>query len=243
MRIGYSPESAEGTLGEPRAVVTGSNGLIYVGDAGSMSVKVYDEQAGFVRQFGGRGRGKGRILSIQAMATDGDEIVVADAYRRAFTWWSLDGAFKREVVLSHELGWPKQFARLQDRRWLLLYLTPPLFRGPVLHVRSEDLRTAEQGLAALDDLFDVEDVGSLFVHGSRPGRFALLADGAIAYAPGAYDGRVYFLRKGEMHSAGRLCTVIRLRASRCRSSGEIEATAFCGATTRDRGAVQRGPLV
>ncbi len=162
-----------------------------------MSIKVYDTQGQFVDQFGGRGRGRAQLLSIQSMALDGEAIVVADAYRRAFTWWSLDGTFKRELVLDHEVGWPTQFSRLADGRWLLLYLAPPFFHGPLLHIRSRDLSVAEEVVSELKGLVDA-DAASLFVHASRPGRFALLdGGGTIAYVPGPYEGRVHFFRRSQ----------------------------------------------
>src|SRR5690625_7566686 len=59
LAIGLPDQSLEYQFGEPVAVRTDQEGLIYVADRGSMEVKVFDSDGQYIKRIGGSGGGPG----------------------------------------------------------------------------------------------------------------------------------------------------------------------------------------
>jgi hypothetical protein len=84
----------------------GSDNL-YVLDAGNHRVLVFDARGGFVRAIGKQGGGPGELQAPAALAVLSDgTIAVADLGRGAFSLFSPQGAFVRNVQFVDSLGIP-----------------------------------------------------------------------------------------------------------------------------------------
>ncbi|HEX2189477.1 MAG TPA: 6-bladed beta-propeller [Longimicrobiaceae bacterium] len=71
---------------------------LYVLDRGNARVVVFDPAGRHLRTFGRRGNGPGEFSLPQRMTVSrGDEVVVSDVGRRAFSVFGPDGAFRRSV--------------------------------------------------------------------------------------------------------------------------------------------------
>jgi len=76
-------------------------GSLYVLDAGSFRVLVFDAEGNFMRQIGGQGDGPGEItFPTGLVVTNTGSVVVADMGRSAFTVFSRDGTYQRQVPWS-----------------------------------------------------------------------------------------------------------------------------------------------
>ena len=92
LAIGLPDQSLEYQFGEPVAVRTDQEGLIYVADRGSMEVKVFDSDGQYIKSIGGRGRGPGEIHEIELMEmTPEDNIVILDRVNLRFMTIDRDG--------------------------------------------------------------------------------------------------------------------------------------------------------
>lgn len=73
------PDTADGGLRDPRAIVVGANGNLYVVDAGRGDVQEFTPTGTFVRKWGTEGSGPGQLAGPTAMAVAADgSLVVAD---------------------------------------------------------------------------------------------------------------------------------------------------------------------
>ena len=85
--IGDDEEApSEYLLGSPEIVRTDSQGNIYVKDARSADVRVFDANGRYVTTVGKRGEGPGELQEVFGMHVDGDDrVIVADRTSRRLT--------------------------------------------------------------------------------------------------------------------------------------------------------------
>lgn len=96
-----------------RAFARDSRDWIWVLDAGTRSVQVFDTAGVFVRRIGREGGGPGEFLNPIGMAWDGDDMLwIADAANSRYTVFDTAGnlvATHPRSVLGWRLPWPGQF--------------------------------------------------------------------------------------------------------------------------------------
>jgi hypothetical protein len=93
LQIGVVAGEAAYEFHEIGPIAVDDHGEIYVGNGGSASVRVFDAEGRFLREFGRSGQGPGEFRSINAIWFAGDTVVVVD--RRAFraSLFGRDGTF------------------------------------------------------------------------------------------------------------------------------------------------------
>ena len=155
---------------------------LYVLDRGNARVVAFDSTGHFLRVFGRRGNGPGEFTIPQRMTvTRGDEVVVSDVARQAFSVFGLDGAFRRSVPYAQ--GWVMTGSKLA-----------PHSRGGVVSFFLQGLGLGSSKARVLWQPLGHEAVVPLFTapigataFRSKPvfspsTRFAVLPSGALAVA-------------------------------------------------------------
>lgn len=199
-RIGTEGRLSDGSLGDPRALLTLPDGRILVADAAAMKVKVYDPRGAYVRSFGSRGRGPSQFLSLFSLSLDGERVVVGDGHRRAFSVWTVDGVFLEETLLPAADAWPRQVLLARDS-WILLQLSARVLDEPatpaetmLFQARSRDFRQVVREFGSAQHLVSLSTPAERALHLGRPGYF-VVAEGGVVFASLAYRGNLVRIDK------------------------------------------------
>ena len=184
----------------PELVRTDSQGNIYVKDARSAEVRVFDAGGRFVTTIGKRGAGPGEMREIYGMHVDGnDRLIVADRMSRRFTIFTdLGQSFQIKSTQTELTLAPNPILSLNDS-FLLTYVE--LFANPeggpsiqgdkYLHVHDKELNRLES-FATLDDIYNLE-VPFLEAYSDSPRAVHVATNGVdvVVLAPNVYEGTIY----------------------------------------------------
>ena len=78
---------------EPYGVVAAPNGNIFVGDRGSMHIKMFSPEGEYLKTLGQEGQGPGEFARLSGITIAGDVLLVSDTGNRRFSTWTLGGEF------------------------------------------------------------------------------------------------------------------------------------------------------
>lgn len=107
------------------------HGLLFIAQPREFLVRVLDGRGQVVREMGGYGEGPGEFKDVEALALDGEELVVLDRDNGRLTYFSLDGDHLRTIRA------PGAYVPSTGYSWLQWF---PLVRGRVLYTGSNILR-------------------------------------------------------------------------------------------------------
>ena len=185
----------------PEIVRTDSQGHIYVKDARSAAVRVFDANGRYVTTVGKRGEGPGELREVFGMHVDGDDrIIVADRMNRRLTIFTDMGRSFTTKSLEEDgrTIQPRPILSL-DSSFVLKYVE--LFANPeggpsikddrVLHTHDTDFNRLET-FAQLDDIYDMDDP-FLNAYSDSPRGMKVATNGTdtIVLAPTVYGGYIY----------------------------------------------------
>ncbi|MCY3616016.1 MAG: 6-bladed beta-propeller [Bacteroidetes bacterium] len=185
----------------PEIVRTDSQGNIYVKDALSAAVRVFDANGRYVTTVGKRGEGPGELREVFSMHVDGDDrIIVADRMSRRLTIFADMGKSFATKSLAEDgrTIQPNPILSL-DNSFVLTYVT--LFANPeggpsikddwVLHTHDADFNQLET-FAQLDDIYD-RDEPFLNAYSTSSGTMNVATNGTdtIVLSPYVYDGYIF----------------------------------------------------
>ena len=185
----------------PQVVRTDSRGNIYVKDARSADVRIFDANGRYVTTVGKRGEGPGELREVFGMHVDGDDrIIVADRMNRRLTIFTDMGRSFTTKSLEEDgrTIQPRPILSL-DSSFVLKYVE--LFANPeggpsikddrVLHTHDTDFNRLET-FAQLDDIYDMDDPFLNAHSDSRRGMYvATNGTDTIVLAPIVYGGYIY----------------------------------------------------
>ena len=193
----------------PQIVRTDSQGNIYVKDALSADVRVFDANGRYVTTVGKRGEGPGELREVFGMHVDGDgRVIVTDRMSRRLTIFTDMGKSFATKSLAEDgrTIQPNPILSL-DNSFVLKYVT--LFANPeggpsirddrVLHTYDTDFNRLET-FAQLDDIYDMDDP-FLNAYSDSPSGMNVATNGTdtIVLSPYVYDGYIYrFARSNDM---------------------------------------------
>ena len=193
----------------PEIVRTDSRGNIYVKDARSAAVRVFDANGQYVTTVGKRGEGPGELREVFSMHVDGDDrLIVADRMSRRLTIFTDMGKSFATKSLAEDgrTIQPRPILSL-DNSFVLMYVT--LFDNPeggpsikddrVLHTHDTDFNRLET-FAQLDDIYDLDDPFlNAFSTSSWGMKVATNGTDTIVLAPTVYSGYIYrYTRSNDM---------------------------------------------
>ncbi len=184
----------------PQIVRTDSQGNIYVKDARSADIRVFDANGRYVTTVGKRGVGPGEFWEVFGMHVDGDDrLIVADRIFRRFTIFTDMGkSFTTKPIAEERMVTPNPILSLENS-FVLMYVK--LFANPeggpsikddrVLHTYDMDLNRLET-FAQLDDIYDLDDP-FLNAYSAWPDAMNVATNGTdtIILAPTVYGGYIY----------------------------------------------------
>ena len=185
----------------PEIVRTDSQGNIYVKDALSADVRVFDANGRYVTTVGKRGEGPGELREVFGMHVDGDDrLIVADRMSRRLTIFTDMGKSFATKSLAEDgrTIQPNPILSL-DNSFVLKYVT--LFANPeggpsiqddkVLHTYDTDFNRLET-FAQLDDIYDLDDP-FLNAYSTSPSGMNVATNGTdtIVLTPTVYGGYIY----------------------------------------------------
>ncbi|MYF40095.1 MAG: 6-bladed beta-propeller [Rhodothermaceae bacterium] len=185
----------------PQIVRTDSQGNIYVKDARSADVRIFDANGRYVTTVGKRGEGPGELREVFGMHVDGDDrIIVADRMNRRLTIFTDMGRSFTTKSLEEDgrTIQPRPILSL-DSSFVLKYVE--LFANPeggpsikddrVLHTYDTDFNRLET-FAQLDDIYDMDDP-FLNAYSDSPRGMYVATNGTdtIVLAPTVYGGYIY----------------------------------------------------
>ena len=192
----------------PQIVRTDSQGNIYVKDARSADVRVFDANGRYVTTVGKRGEGPGELQEVFGMHVDGDDrVIVADRTSRRLTIFTDMGkSFATKSLAEKGMIAPRPILSLHNS-FVLTYVE--LFANPeggpsiqddrVLHTYDTDLNRLET-FAQLDDIYDLDDP-FLNAYSTSPRAMKVATNGTdtIVLAPTVYGGYIYrYTRSNDM---------------------------------------------
>ena len=184
----------------PEFVRTDSQGNIYVHDALSASVRVFDASGEFVTMIGRKGEGPGEMQEIVGMHVDRDDrLIVVDRNSRRLTIFTNMGKdFSTESTVDKGFVMPNPILSL-DSTYLLSYVRwlpnpesgPSLMDERFLHVHDAGLNRIET-FGLLADIFDMSNP-FLRAFSDSPRALEVATDGmnTVVVAPYVYDGYIY----------------------------------------------------
>ena len=194
----------------PEIVRTDSQGNIYVKDARSADVRVFDANGRYVTTVGKRGEGPGELWEVFGMHVDGDDrVIVADRMSRRLTIFTDMGKSFATKSLAEDGRTiaPKPILSLDNSfvlKYVKLFANPE--RGPrsikdnwVLHTYDTDFNRLET-FAQLDDIYDLDDP-FLNAYSTSPSGMNVATNGTdtIVLAPTVYGGYIYrYTRSNDM---------------------------------------------
>ena len=185
----------------PQIVRTDSRGNIYVKDARSADVRVFNANGRYVTTIGKRGEGPGELREVFGMHVDGDDrIIVADRMNRRLTIFTDMGKSFTTKSLEEDgrTIQPRPILSL-DNSFVLKYVE--LFSNPeggpsikddrVLHTYDTDFNRLET-FAQMDDIYDMDDP-FLNAYSDSPRGMKVATNGTdtIVLAPTVYGGYIY----------------------------------------------------
>lgn len=200
--VGGEQASEEAFLAQPAAVGE-SDEYIFVADLQRSAVKVYDQSGGYLRQFGGRGKGPGEFGVLYDILVSGNEIVTMDDQLMRFIKFTPDG----EATSTHfysNLGLlvsPRDMIRLDNGNYLMVYGTganrpsDEAFKRSVLHEVTPDFSEVVASFGEREVIYGEHEGYSDF-SGSDPGHIAQVGN-RIIFSPRVYAGKVYVFERGE----------------------------------------------
>ena len=186
----------------PEIVRTDSQGNIYVKDAKSADVRVFDANGRYVTTVGKRGEGPGELREVFGMHVDGDDrVIVADRMSRRLTIFTDMGKSFTTKSLAEDGRTiaPNPILSL-DNSFVLKYVK--LFANPegdprsikddrVLHTHDTDFNRLET-FAQLDDIYDMDDPFlNAYSAWSDAMNVATNGTDTIVLAPDVYGGYIY----------------------------------------------------
>ncbi len=185
----------------PEIVRTDSQGHIYVKDARSADVRVFDANGRYVTTVGKRGEGPGELREVYGMHVDGDDrIIVADRMSRRLTIFTDMGKSFATKSLAEDGKTiaPRPILSL-DNSFVLKYVKlfanpaegPSIMDDRVLHTYDTDLNRLET-FAQLEDIYDLDDP-FLNAYSTSPRGMNVATNGTdtIVLAPTVYGGYIY----------------------------------------------------
>ena len=186
----------------PQIVRTDSQGNIYVKDARSADVRIFDANGRYVTTVGKRGEGPGELREVFGMHVDGDDrIIVADRMNRRLTIFTDMGRSFTTKSLEEDgrTIMPDPILSL-DSSFVLKYVklvanpegSPRSIKDDrVLHTHDTDFNRLET-FAQLDDIYDLDDP-FLNAYSDSPRGMNVATNGTdtIVLAPTVYGGYIY----------------------------------------------------
>ncbi|XP_078665761.1 uncharacterized protein LOC144908123 [Branchiostoma floridae x Branchiostoma belcheri] len=93
----------EGEMSDPRYITVDGEGNIFVSDARTYSVYMYDESGEFLLEFGGKGSGECQLRYPRGICTDNSgQIIVADSRNRRVKMFTRHGEYVRTIETGFE---------------------------------------------------------------------------------------------------------------------------------------------
>lgn len=89
--IGGDVGNPAAILYEPRDIAVSADGDIFVADAGTQDIKMFDAAGAYQRTLGKEGQGPAEFGSISGITIAGDHLVVNDSRNGRFSIWTLEG--------------------------------------------------------------------------------------------------------------------------------------------------------
>ena len=185
----------------PEIVRTDSQGHIYVKDARSAAVRVFDANGRYVTTVGKRGEGPGELREVYSMHVDGDDrLIVADRMSRRLTIFTDMGKSFATKSLAEDGRTiaPRPILSL-DNTFVLKYVKlfanpaggPSIMDDRVLHTYDTDLNRLET-FAQLEDIYDLDDP-FLNAYSTSPRGMNVATNGTdtIVLVPTVYGGYIY----------------------------------------------------
>ena len=185
----------------PQIVRTDSQGNIYVKDAKSADVRVFDANGRYVTTVGKRGEGPGELREVFGMHVDGDDrVIVADRMSRRLTIFTDMGKSFTTKSLAEDGRTiaPRPILSL-DNSFVLNYVKlfanpeggPSIMDDRVLHIHDTDFNRLET-FAQLDDIYDLDDP-FLNAYSTSHRAVYVTTNGTdtIVLAPFVYGGYIY----------------------------------------------------
>ena len=185
----------------PQIVRTDSQGNIYVKDARSADVRVFDANGRYVTTVGKRGEGPGELREVYGMHVDGDDrLIVADRMSRRLTIFTDMGKSFTTKSLAEDGRTiaPRPILSL-DNSFVLKYVKlfanpeggPSIMDDRVLHTYDTDFNRLET-FAQLEDIYDLGDPFlNAYSTSSRGMYVATNGTDTIVLAPFVYGGYIY----------------------------------------------------
>lgn len=200
--IGEDPEadSLEYTFGIPSAVVTDSEGYIYVSDDVFKEIRVYNSEGRFVRKFGGAGRGPGEFVEVTAMSLlQNDDLLVYDYMQFRITIYTKEG----DVVRTYS---PNKFNMVKPD-----YIRPigkedvisfyrkvaarrdhfDLANDYLVHITSKDLQEVKEEFVHITDLISMDTHIEFRLEGGAYHGVFTNSDTTLTISPFFYRGEIY----------------------------------------------------
>jgi len=186
-------------FGNPTFVEVDTKGKIYVADAATMTVRVFDQSGDFVASVGGRGAGPGEFQHLTAMAVDDqDQLLVIDYMNARITRFTPDHEIDQTFRLDHEIiTWPRVLQPLPSGHMLMLYKQPRGGRN-LLHSFTGNFAERICHWGAFEATWSTANlsIAQQWVQLS-PGSTALTSQGDLLFAPSIYSGRIYLFPMDE----------------------------------------------
>jgi hypothetical protein len=98
-------ENEEEMVAQPGFMDVDEKGTMYVVDFKASNVKVFDKTGHFIRTIGKKGEGPGEFnMPLGVIVTPNNELMIEDMMNRRLSYFSLDGEFIRNEVLTNSLS-------------------------------------------------------------------------------------------------------------------------------------------
>lgn len=199
-------------LATPSIVKTNSQGIIYIADGQTRSIKVYGTNGDFRYEIGRSGQGPGEFLGTPFFDIDSNDLIhTLDSRNARATVFSREGEVMKTLIPDKdEMIWPRSFSVLPGGDYLIFRKLPeyveideeePSIESNIFHTFNSDFSSRLKSFGLLDSLVNTEnEFVSLYNINVGLGNFWVSSEQDILYVPEIYTGKIFRFDRSNLDS-------------------------------------------
>lgn len=180
-------------------ISTDNDGNIYVSDANTSKIKVFDKNGNFIKSIGKKGKGPGEMAEVSCMVVNSDDqLVVVDRLSRRVTVFSdLGEKFHTYPVPEQPIFNPWAVFPFEKNSYVFFAYQKSGFNKEtkngdnIFHIYNKDFSKIENTFGKSEDIWDLKKIFQRRRIGHHISDLCVVNSKCILFAPFIYRGLLY----------------------------------------------------